>query len=103
MIGQVHLAWIDCHLRQIYPMHNDSYFRGLNVLLVGDFYQLPPVRQTTLYSSLPAPCQSLFTVERKPVRQSTELLSLIELYDRAVMTLRVLHLGLPLRSYGAIL
>jgi ATP-dependent DNA helicase PIF1 len=54
MIGQLHLAWIDCRLRQIYPTRNDSYFGGLNVLLVDDFYQLPPVRQTALYSSLPA-------------------------------------------------
>jgi hypothetical protein len=54
MIAQLHLAWIDCRLRQIYPTRNDSYFRGLNVLLVEDFYQLPPVYQTALYSHVPA-------------------------------------------------
>jgi ATP-dependent DNA helicase PIF1 len=54
MIGQLHLAWIDCRLRQIYPTRNHSYFGGLNVLLVGDFYQLPPVCQTALYSHVPA-------------------------------------------------
>jgi ATP-dependent DNA helicase PIF1 len=54
IIGQLHLAWIDCRLRRIYPTRNDSYFGGLNVLLVGDFYQLPPVCQTALYSHVPA-------------------------------------------------
>jgi ATP-dependent DNA helicase PIF1 len=54
MIEQLHLAWIDCRLRQIYPVRNNSYFGGLNVLLVGDFYQLPPVCQMALYSSVPA-------------------------------------------------
>src|SRR5271170_6682028 len=53
MIGQVHLAWIDRRLRQIYPTRND-YFGGLNILLVGDFHQLPPVGQAALYSNLPA-------------------------------------------------
>jgi ATP-dependent DNA helicase PIF1 len=54
MIGQVHLAWIDHRLRQIYPARNDDYFGGLNILLVGDFHQLPPVGQAALYSNLPA-------------------------------------------------
>ena len=54
MIGQVHLAWIDCHLCQIYPACNDDYFGGLNILLVGDFHQLPSVGQAALYSNLPA-------------------------------------------------
>ena len=53
MIGQVYLAQINCRLRQIYPARND-YFGGLNILLVGDFYQLPPVGQAALYSNLPA-------------------------------------------------
>ena len=54
MIGQVHLAWINCCLYQIYPACNDNYFEGLNILLVGDFHQLPPVGQVALYSNLPA-------------------------------------------------
>ena len=54
MIGQVHLAWIDRRLRQIYPARNNDYFGGLNILLVGDFHQLPPVGQAALYSNLPA-------------------------------------------------
>ena len=35
-------------------MRNNNYFRGLNILLVGDFYQLSPVNQAALYSNLPA-------------------------------------------------
>ena len=54
IIRQVYLAQIDCRLHQIYPMRNNNYFRGLNILLVGDFHQLPPVGQAALYSNLPA-------------------------------------------------
>ena len=38
IIGQVYLAWINRRLRQIYFVYNNNYFRGLNILLVGDFY-----------------------------------------------------------------
>ena len=37
MIGQVHLAWINCCLHQIYFVCNNDYFEGLNILLVGNF------------------------------------------------------------------
>ena len=52
MIGQVYLAWIDHHLHQIYFVRNNDYFGGLNILLVGDFHQFPPVGQVALYSNL---------------------------------------------------
>ena len=52
MIRQVYLAWIDRCLRQIYFVCNDNYFKSLNILLVGDFHQLPPVGQAALYSNL---------------------------------------------------
>ena len=34
-------------------MRNNNYFRGLNILLVGNFYQLPLINQVALYSNLP--------------------------------------------------
>jgi len=43
MIGQVHLAWINCCFCQIYFVCNNDYFKGLNILLIGNFYQFPPV------------------------------------------------------------
>ena len=52
MIGCAHLYWIDQRLRQIYPSRADEPFGGLNILLAGDFYQLPPVGQVPLYQHL---------------------------------------------------
>ena len=53
IIRQVHLAQINCRLRQIFPRFNTKYFSRLSVLLVGNFYQLLPVGQAALYSDLP--------------------------------------------------
>ena len=53
MIRQVHLAWIDRHLRQIYSVRNDDYFKSLNILLINNFHQLPLINQTALYGNLP--------------------------------------------------
>ena len=53
MIRQVYLAQINYRLYLIYSAYNNNYFRGLNILLVGDFYQLHPIGQAALYSNLP--------------------------------------------------
>ncbi|KAF5128363.1 ATP-dependent DNA helicase pif1 [Metarhizium anisopliae] len=49
MLGLRQLSWIDDRLREAFPNRNDDFFGGLNILLVGDFFQLPPVLQKPLY------------------------------------------------------
>ncbi|KID82377.1 ATP-dependent DNA helicase PIF1 [Metarhizium guizhouense ARSEF 977] len=49
MLGLRQLSWIDDRLREAFPSRNEDFFGGLNILLVGDFFQLPPVLQKPLY------------------------------------------------------
>jgi ATP-dependent DNA helicase PIF1 len=49
MIGLGALHRVDQRLRQIFPTKQDEWFGGLNVLLLGDFCQLPPVLERALY------------------------------------------------------
>jgi hypothetical protein len=50
MIDLKILSIIDDRLRLIFPDKADQAFGGLNVLLCGDFFQLPPVNGRALYS-----------------------------------------------------
>jgi ATP-dependent DNA helicase PIF1 len=50
MLGLRTLAQIDSRCRQFFPQHANIPFGNLNVTLVGDFAQLPPVGDTPLYS-----------------------------------------------------
>ncbi|KAF5128359.1 ATP-dependent DNA helicase pif1 [Metarhizium anisopliae] len=54
MLGLRQLSWIDDRLREAFPNRNEEFFGGLNILLVGDFFQLPPVLQKPLYYDIEA-------------------------------------------------
>ncbi|WAO96950.1 ATP-dependent DNA helicase [Fusarium falciforme] len=61
MLGLEQLARIDSRLRQAFPQRRFEFFGGVSVLPVGDFFQLPPVRQKPLYST----STSLSSLERR--------------------------------------
>ena len=54
MIGLLELYQIDARLKQIFLNRSDELSGGMNILLCGDFYQLPPVGASLLYNTQPA-------------------------------------------------
>src|SRR5258708_19696153 len=53
MIGIKFLGLLDQRLREIFPAHQNQMYAGINIFVCVDFHQLPPIRPTSLYSSLP--------------------------------------------------
>jgi hypothetical protein len=51
MLGLKTIAWIDRRLREVFPENRDEFFGGLSVILISDFFQLPPVLNKPLYST----------------------------------------------------
>ena len=50
MIDLKMLLLIDDRLRVIFPVTSHLPFGGINILISGDFYQLPPMGGKPLYS-----------------------------------------------------
>ena len=52
MIGQYYFYMIDARCRQAKPENAKLPFGGISVILMGDFAQLPPIRDSPLYMEL---------------------------------------------------
>lgn len=50
MAGMRQLSLVQKRCQEIFLDRSELYFEGLSVILAGDFFQLPLVRQTALFS-----------------------------------------------------
>ena len=51
MIGQRLLHMADMRLREIFPHRRETIFGGLSIVLIGDWKQLPPVGDSSLFEA----------------------------------------------------
>ena len=51
MIGQRLLHMIDMRLREIFPQSREKMFGGISIVLIGDWKQLPPVGDSSLFDA----------------------------------------------------
>ncbi|KAJ5143809.1 uncharacterized protein N7515_002596 [Penicillium bovifimosum] len=63
MIGLQMLYWIDRRCQQIFLDRREEPFAGLNIILAGDFFQLPPVPRKALFTPAKQPFNCLIVEE----------------------------------------
>jgi hypothetical protein len=51
MVSLRQLNWIHKRLCEIFPQARDRPFAGVSIIIAGDYYQLPPVGESGLYST----------------------------------------------------
>ena len=50
MVSNLLLLYIHQRLTEVFGCSEDLPFAGISVIVFGDFYQLPPVQQRTIYA-----------------------------------------------------
>jgi hypothetical protein len=51
LINDRMLTFIDCKLRIIKQLHNE-FMGGLDVIMIGDFYQTPSIRDSWIFKQI---------------------------------------------------
>ena len=83
MVSNLLLLYIHMRLVEIFGCSDDVPFAGLTIIAVGDFYQLPPVQQRTVYADYADDWQNLvhlwkmFKITVMRQRGDSELIDLL--------------------------